>query len=91
MSNGSKKLKQEPRMARHSRSPMLRALLTFFESTFGNIYFFVSEHQLGWGVGDLTEFVRQLTWQRRVRKNILIDYYKRKNTFRYHKRIFIAL
>jgi hypothetical protein len=25
MSNGSKKLKQEPRMARHCRSPMLRA------------------------------------------------------------------
>jgi hypothetical protein len=25
MSNGSKKLKQQPRMARHCRSPMLRA------------------------------------------------------------------
>jgi hypothetical protein len=25
MSNGSKKLKQEPRMARHCRSPMLRS------------------------------------------------------------------
>jgi hypothetical protein len=25
MSNGSKKLKQEPRMARHCRSPVLRA------------------------------------------------------------------
>jgi hypothetical protein len=25
LSNGSKKLKQEPRMARHCRSPMLRA------------------------------------------------------------------